>query len=321
MSSLRNAVKRITHKERSQPQARSHLGLLEKKKDYRLRSTDYHRKQARLKSMREKIANRNPDEFYFGMHNSKVDGMSGNNSGRMIKTEEARRKELEERGLGSDGVRIMKSQDLSYVRMQRLMDQRKVEKLQGSLHYLEFEGGGDGEDKDVTGLPGVSWKEGVGNKRKHTVFIEGGQEEMENFDVAKHFDTIPELVGRSFNRPRVQTLEKLALAKVGVKVPLKDADDDYYEDDESPTQKHLTHKQLSKQQKKERKMEKRIARIRSSAYSEMELRNERLAKLKNAEDHLVVQKNVEGKGRKRKIAGKSDDGKPAAYKWRRKRAK
>ena len=61
MSSLRNAVKRVTHKERSQPQARAHLGLLEKKSDYKLRSKDYHRKQDRLKSMRSKAANRNPD--------------------------------------------------------------------------------------------------------------------------------------------------------------------------------------------------------------------------------------------------------------------
>ena len=42
MSSLRNAVKRVTHKERSQPRARNHLGLLEKKKDYQRRAKDFH---------------------------------------------------------------------------------------------------------------------------------------------------------------------------------------------------------------------------------------------------------------------------------------
>ena len=34
MSSLRNAVKRVEHKERAQPASRKKLGLLEKHKDY-----------------------------------------------------------------------------------------------------------------------------------------------------------------------------------------------------------------------------------------------------------------------------------------------
>ena len=58
----------------------------------------------------------------------------------------------------------------------------------------------------------------------------------------------------------------------------------------------------------------------------MELRNERLKKLELAEAHLIVEKQCNMKGRKRKIVGKEEDedggqGKPAVYKWRRKRAK
>ena len=268
-----------------------------------------------------------------------MDGFSGKNSGRHEKTEEARRKELEERGLGAEGVRIMKDQDLSYVRMQRVMDGRKVERLQSSLHYLEGGAGEDEEDGDDAYAGdgrGTALNKMLGKKRKHTVFIEGGQTEVDTFDVAQHFDTIPELVGRSFNRPRVKTLEKQALAKLG-KIPIKDVDDDYYNNDNNddddnedydeqgnPLRKQhqlLTPKQILKQQKQQHKLEKRIAKQRSAAYSEMELRNARLMKLKNAEDHLVVQKNVQMKGRKRKIEGKSEDGKPAVYKWRRTRAK
>ena len=332
MSSLRNAVKRITHKERSQPQSRSHLGLLEKKSDYRLRSRDYHRKQDRLKSMRNKIANRNPDEFYFGMHRSRVDGMTGHNSRRHVKTDEARRIEMEEKGLGPDAVRIMKDQDLAYVRMQRQMDGKKIEKLQSSLHYLEGDIGNDQEGDEIGSSSAL--KKMVGKKRKHTIFVEGGEKEVEEFDAAKHFDTLPELMGRAFNRPRVKTLEKQAMLKMG-KVPLKDRDDDYYDDSESgdeydeegiPTtkgQKQLSEKQILKQQRKQRKLERRVAKSRSAAYTEMERRNERLEKLKNAEAHLVVEKQVGMKGRRRKIMGKEGgvDGKPAVYKWRRKRAK
>ena len=187
MSSLRNAVKRVTHEERSQPLARSHLGLLEKKSDYKLRSRDYHVKQDRLKFMRAKAANRNPDEFYFGMHRSRVDGLSnmsnssGRNTGRHVKTDEARVIELEERGLGPEAVKIMKDQNLAYVRMRRLMDGKKIERLQSSLHYLE--GGGntidDDEGEDASGgiIGSSALKKMVGKKRKHTLFVAGGRVE------------------------------------------------------------------------------------------------------------------------------------------------
>eukprot|EP00578_Thalassiosira_sp_NH16_P000348 CAMPEP_0181138186 /NCGR_PEP_ID=MMETSP1071-20121207/34110_1 /TAXON_ID=35127 /ORGANISM="Thalassiosira sp., Strain NH16" /LENGTH=326 /DNA_ID=CAMNT_0023225001 /DNA_START=82 /DNA_END=1059 /DNA_ORIENTATION=- len=326
MSSLRNAVKRVTHKERSQPQSRSHLGLLEKKGDYRLRSKDFKRKRDRLKGMREKAANRNPDEFYFGMHRSRVDGASGRNSGRHVKTDEARRIEMEERGLGPEAVRIMKDQDLAYVRMRRLMDAKKIEKLQSSLHYLE--GGAGTKNEEGEGESGgSSLKKMVGKKRKHTVFVEGGRKQAEELDVAKHFDTLPELMGRAFNRPRVKTLEKQAMLKMGG-VPLKDADDDYYNDESGDEnyddegnqvrRNELSEKQLLKRQRKERKLERRVAKSRSAAYGEMELRNERLKKLQNAEAHLIVEKQVRMKGRRRKIAekeGGGEDGAPAVYKW------
>jgi len=330
MSSLRNAVKRVTHKERSQPQSRQHLGLLEKKTDYKLRSKDYHKKQKHLKSMRTKIANRNPDEFYFGMHRSKVDGMSGNNSGRHVKTHEARRIDMEEKGLGSDAIKIMKDQDLAYIRMQRLMDGKKIEKLQSSLHYLEGTTASYSANLDDDDDGGNIGK--LSKKRKHTVFIEGNQKQVQDFNVAKHFDTIPELVGRAFNRPRIKTLEKHAMImKLGKKK--HDLSDDYYNNNESddeydeqgnPIQRQqLSEKQLLKKQIQQQRLEKRIAKSRSAAYTEMELRTVRLQKLQNAETHLIVEKQANMKGRKRKIEGKDEgkDGKPAVYKWRRKRAK
>lgn len=121
MSALRNAVKRKTHKERSQPASRKHLGLLEKHSDYKLRADNYHKRAKALKILSRKAAEKNEDEFYFGMTNTvagKLEGPAGSSS-----------KHKEIAGL--------KKEDLKYVHMRKVMDDRKVEKLRASLHATE----------------------------------------------------------------------------------------------------------------------------------------------------------------------------------------
>ena len=66
-TAFKNAVRRREHYERHQPAAREHLGLLEKHKDYSQRAQNYHSKEKRLKELRKKAQNRNPDEFYYKM--------------------------------------------------------------------------------------------------------------------------------------------------------------------------------------------------------------------------------------------------------------
>jgi hypothetical protein len=72
MSSLRNSLHRRNHKERSQLSHRQRFGILEKHKDYVLRARDYHSKQDRIKRLRQKAAERNKDEFYFGMNRERT---------------------------------------------------------------------------------------------------------------------------------------------------------------------------------------------------------------------------------------------------------
>ena len=66
-STFKNVIPRRKYRERAQPQHREHLGLLEKKKDYKARAQNYHKKEDMMNRLREKATLKNDDEFYFKM--------------------------------------------------------------------------------------------------------------------------------------------------------------------------------------------------------------------------------------------------------------
>jgi U3 small nucleolar RNA-associated protein 11 len=70
MSSLRKLHQK-SYKERSQPSWHSR-GFLQKKKDYVVRAADYHRKQDRIRKLKEQAYFRNRDEFRGQMIEQKV---------------------------------------------------------------------------------------------------------------------------------------------------------------------------------------------------------------------------------------------------------
>ncbi|KAG2260946.1 hypothetical protein Bca52824_080240 [Brassica carinata] len=124
MSSLRNAVPRPSHKERSQPQARKRFGLLEKHKDYVIRAKAYHQKEDIKKKLKQKAAFKNPDEFYFKMINSKtVDGVH--------------RPKEEINKYNAEELMIMKTQDIGYVFQKWQSEKNKIDKLTASLQCTE----------------------------------------------------------------------------------------------------------------------------------------------------------------------------------------
>ncbi|CAK3999862.1 U3 small nucleolar RNA-associated 11 [Lecanosticta acicola] len=110
MSSLRNAVQRRNHRERAQPTERTKWGLLEKRKDYKLRAADHKSKQRKISALKQKASERNEDEFYFGMVNASTSGG----------IRRSRRGEENSAGGGKaldvDVVRLMKTQDAGYLR-------------------------------------------------------------------------------------------------------------------------------------------------------------------------------------------------------------
>ncbi|KAI8821618.1 small-subunit processome [Fimicolochytrium jonesii] len=285
MSSLRNAVQRRNHKERSQLSSRENRGLLEKHKDYVLRARDYNRKQKTLKTLRQKASFKNPDEFYFGMVNAKT------RKGVHTLTRER------EQQFDHEFLKLLKTQDVGYVNYQKSLNAKKIEKLRSGLHFLE-EGDepvdeGDGGDKmdlddeddpirydfmkldeedeeEVKKPPRASSSSKP--KLNHTIFVDT-EEEAKNFDAAKHFDTQKELLHRKYNRPTNQMLETCELPEV------------------------------AKSSKK-----------REKAYKELAARLDREEQLRKAQLEMEVQKNLMGKGPKQKV-GVDAKGLPI-YKWK-----
>ncbi|KAM3416454.1 U3 small nucleolar RNA-associated protein 11 [Cercospora zeina] len=121
MSSLRNAVQRRNHRERAQPTERAKWGLLEKRKDYKLRAADHKTKTKKIKALQSKAAERNEDEFYFSMVNNASKGGI-----RVSKRGEANRGGAVG-AMDVDVVRLMKTQDAGYLRtqLQRTRNQKK----------------------------------------------------------------------------------------------------------------------------------------------------------------------------------------------------
>lgn len=126
---MRNAVQRRNHKERAQPLERQKWGLLEKHKDYTLRARDHNDKKKRLRALRQKAAERNPDEFAFGMMSSTTK--------KGVKITQRGTENGSSGSLSLELVKLLKTQDAGYLQTVLQQTKREMERLTEQVITLE----------------------------------------------------------------------------------------------------------------------------------------------------------------------------------------
>ncbi|RAH50274.1 rRNA-processing protein UTP11 [Aspergillus brunneoviolaceus CBS 621.78] len=166
MSTMRNAVQRRNHKERGQLQGREKWGILEKHKDYSLRAKDYNAKKAKLKRLQEKVRDRNPDEFNFGMLSSHTARQGRHGTGV--------RDSAAARGLSHDAIKLLKTQDAGYLRTQGERIRRQLGRLEEEVQVQQGIKAALGEKEE--------------KKERKTKEKKGGDDEFNGFDDDMDFD-------------------------------------------------------------------------------------------------------------------------------------
>lgn len=169
MGKLVHNVQKKQHRERSQVSSRARFGLLEKKKDYKLRSENFHKNQAKLKLLKEKAKNFNEDEYYHAMTKRKT-----NEDGILIQNREF------SKNLSNDEVLLLKNQDLNYLNLISSKESKKIHKTLENSNLFKSNG-------------------------KHVVFVEN-QKDFNNFKPDEYFQTTTELLERRENRLKIDQL-------------------------------------------------------------------------------------------------------------------
>lgn len=92
-------------------------------------------------------------------------------------------------------IQLMQTQDVKYISMKKTIEANKIKKMQSELHMTD-----------------------VANKVKntHTLFVD--TDDVEDFDLAKQFDTHPAMLSRRTNRTRLEDLNKLPITDADVEV-------------------------------------------------------------------------------------------------------
>ncbi|KAH7914763.1 u3 small nucleolar RNA-associated protein 11 [Hygrophoropsis aurantiaca] len=326
-SSLRNSLHRRNHKERSQLAHRSRFGILEKHKDYVLRARDYHSKQDRITRLKQKAADRNKDEFYFGMNKERtVQGVHVKDRGNV--------------SMPADLVKILKTQDEGYVRTMRSVGRKKIDNLKRDLTMMANlvisnpKTPDDGEDtlepselktlQEAGIIPPSQGKRKCGRARpKHIIYVDNGEDgqphSQSNDEVKKGEDSTGSHEERKLDLGW-KTAEKKKLPKNKGTVSARIVNEAEEEEDTTSIAQ-LHRKKLLKE------LAARLTRDTRLTYAQRELEMQRLLTGKGRRRKLTGVEEIKGDGddnddededESHRRRSKPDDKlhKPRVYKWR-----
>lgn len=114
--------------------------------DYSLRAKDHKKKQTVLKSLKQKAAERNEDEFYFGMVSRGKFSSGKLSAGK--KWDGTVAGDRGNKALDMDTVRLLKTQDIGYLRTVRNVVAKEVRELEQKAVIAGTFAGVDAEDDD-----------------------------------------------------------------------------------------------------------------------------------------------------------------------------
>ncbi|KAK7064035.1 small-subunit processome [Favolaschia claudopus] len=284
---LRNSIHRRNHKERSQLANRARLGILEKHKDYVKRARDYHSKQDRLTRLRQKAADRNKDEFYFSMsRQTSKGGVHVADRGNVA--------------LPQDIVKVLKTQDENYVRTMRAAGLKKIDKIKAQLMNMADLLNPTGEsDEDVEELEPeeietlqaagvISNRKGKSRAPKHIVFVDNEDEARQYASTSQTSLDVSTQISSHMDNSDDQSMD------LGWKVPTKKS-----RRRDSPSREDaLAEAEILSDERREL-----ASANRKRLLKELSARLFRDTQLRYAEREFEMQRQMMGKGARRKISG------------------
>lgn len=102
--------------------------------DYSARAKDFNLKKTKLKALRRKAIYKSPDEFYFGMLSRKGPLATGKNTTGTVNGDRGNTQ------LGQETVKLLKTQDLGYIRTMRNKAMKEVKEAERIMRGIKWAG-------------------------------------------------------------------------------------------------------------------------------------------------------------------------------------